>query len=63
MHLDHYSMCGLQVTFKRTKLVKADLLPYRLLFPCSAELYYVTVHLIGHMQMRRRSYEIPNVFL
>ena len=37
MHLDHYSTRGLQVTFKRTKLVKPDLLPDRLLFPCRAE--------------------------
>ena len=33
MPLDHYSTCGLQVTFKRTKLVKPDLLPDRLTIP------------------------------
>ena len=33
MHLDHYSTRGLQVTFKRTKLVKPDLLPDRLTIP------------------------------
>ena len=41
MHLDHYSTRGLQVTFKRTKVVKLDLLPYRLtitaFIPCRAE--------------------------
>ena len=30
MHQDHYSTRGLQVTFKRTKLVKPDLFPDRL---------------------------------
>ena len=30
MPLEHYSTRGLQVTFKRTKLVKPDLLPDRL---------------------------------
>ena len=33
MHLDHYSTRGLQVTFKKTKLVKPDLLPDRLTIP------------------------------
>ena len=41
MHQDHYSTRGLQVTFKRTKLVKPDLLPDRLTIPafitCRAE--------------------------
>ena len=31
MPLDHYSTRGLQVTFKRTKLVKPDLLPDRII--------------------------------
>ena len=33
MPLDHYSTRGLQVTFKRTKLVKPDLLPDELTIP------------------------------
>ena len=33
MHQDDYSTRGLQVTFKRTKLVKPDLLPDRLTIP------------------------------
>ena len=33
MLLDHNSTRGLQVTFKRTKLVKPDLLPDRLTIP------------------------------
>ena len=33
MHQDHYSTRGLQVSFKRTKLVKPDLLPDRLTIP------------------------------
>ena len=33
MHQDHYSTRGLQVTLKRTKLVKQDLLADRLTIP------------------------------
>ena len=33
MHQDHYSTRGLQVTFKRIKLVKPDLLLDRLTIP------------------------------
>ena len=33
MRQDHYSTSGLQVTFKRTKLVKPDVLPDRLTIP------------------------------
>ena len=33
MPLDHYSTRGLQVSFKRTKLVKPDLLPDLLTIP------------------------------
>ena len=63
MHLDYYSTRELQVTFKRTKLVK----PYfygptydtGFYFLAGRRHIFVTVHLIGHMQMRHRSYEIP----
>ena len=54
MHQDHYSTRGLQFSFKRTKLVKPDLLPDRL---AGRRHYFVTLHLIGYTQMRHRSYE------
>ena len=49
MHLDHYSTRGLQVTFKRTKLVKPDLFAgltndTGFYFLAGRRYYFVTVH-------------------
>ena len=64
MHLDHYSTRGLQVTLNRnetgkTRFVAGPIYDTGFYFLAGRRHYFVTVQLIGHMQMRNRSYEIP----
>ena len=59
MHQDHYSKRGLQVTFNgKTRFVAGPTNDTGFYFLAGRRHYFVTLHLIGYMQMRHRSYEI-----
>ena len=61
MHQDHYSTRGLQVAFHKSVKTRFDAGPANdtgFYFLARRRHYFVTLHLIGYMQMRHRSYEI-----